>query len=382
MQARSRSGFTLIELMVAMALTLLIMVILTQAFSIALETFATAKGIGDLTHNLRVATVNLRDDVMQDHFEGKRRLSDVTLTGGSQLVAEKPQAGFFAILQGSPSLLEGYDQNYLPSYRAVDHVLYMTVKRRGNRAENFFYTSLTAATPADPRALDAFFLAQQGNSGMSASTPPYSIGIGSTAGYFSSQWAEVMYYLVRTGSTEQPNNPTATVGTPTFALMRAEFVMVPSERNVPTGIPIASSPMFPTIACNPGAVDVEIFSPADSAAAASQRVVPTQFAAAPAVSPMLSIQPDGTPNLLFPYARVAPASTLVLPNLISFQIQIMPTGTAVPAFVDVPGGVYDTALINAPGYRNNFGLRAIQITLRVWDPKTRQTRQITVVQDM
>jgi hypothetical protein len=48
------------------------------------------------------------------------------------------------------------------------------------------------------------------------------------------------------------------------------------------------------------------------------------------------------------------------------------------SFMDVAGGnpaIYDTASIPS-------GLKGIQVTVRVWDNKTRQTRQSTVVQDL
>src|SRR5688572_22782402 len=51
--ADPRGGFTLIELMVALALTLLIMVILSQAFILSLETFSRMKGIGDMQTSMR-----------------------------------------------------------------------------------------------------------------------------------------------------------------------------------------------------------------------------------------------------------------------------------------------------------------------------------------
>ena len=50
---RSRAGFTLIELMVAMALTVFIMVILSQAFILSLDTFSGMKGIGDMQQIFR-----------------------------------------------------------------------------------------------------------------------------------------------------------------------------------------------------------------------------------------------------------------------------------------------------------------------------------------
>src|SRR5438034_10540819 len=94
---RSRAGFTLVELMVAMALTMFIMVILSQAFVLSLETFAAMKGLGDMQIDLRTATNILRDDLSQDHFEGKRRLSDLGTGGVPLIVQQPPQAGFFAV---------------------------------------------------------------------------------------------------------------------------------------------------------------------------------------------------------------------------------------------------------------------------------------------
>src|SRR5262249_41037863 len=54
-----RSGFTLVELLVAMALTLFIMVILSQAFIAGVQTFADLKAIGDMNNRLRVASSTL-----------------------------------------------------------------------------------------------------------------------------------------------------------------------------------------------------------------------------------------------------------------------------------------------------------------------------------
>src|SRR6516225_5172358 len=102
MRARTRTGFTLIELMVAMALTLFIMVILSQAFVTSLETFSGMKALGDMQQDLRSAMVMLRDDLSQDHFEGKRRLSDLTTATlpTSEMQTHRPQAGFFAVRRG------------------------------------------------------------------------------------------------------------------------------------------------------------------------------------------------------------------------------------------------------------------------------------------
>jgi len=55
-----RIGFTLIEVLVAMALTMFIMVILSQCFVQGLETFRVLKAIGDMQERLRTASNVLR----------------------------------------------------------------------------------------------------------------------------------------------------------------------------------------------------------------------------------------------------------------------------------------------------------------------------------
>ena len=399
MRTQTRAGFTLIELMVAMALTLFIMVILSQAFVLSLETFAGMKGLGDMQINLRTATNQLRDDLSQDHFEGKRRLSDVGSGGWSTFVGQQPlyppqlpQAGFFAVIQrsalsnavGANYFSEGNDANGLPSARAVDHALYMTVKRRGNRQENFFTTSMVGTVPN----LNKFF-------GIGTPTVPYTAYdvppttslpydtltqpyTGVSPAYYSSQWAEVMYYLVRIGSTEEPNNPNSTLGTKTYGLYRAQFVMVPDGTNVSGQFAGGlANTTFEGLSCAANGGKVVFYSPADAA-----NYVAAQVPVVKRTTPSLTaFAVPAVPNPV--------TTTLVLPSVISFQVQIMKTGTT--TFIDVPnsgalGDLFDTAMFTAPaaaGYtNNNFGLKAIQITLRVWDNKTRQTRQVTIVQDI
>jgi hypothetical protein len=180
----------------------------------------------------------------------------------------------------------------------------------------------------------------------------------------------VLYYLVQTGTTEEPRNPLSVLGTPIFGLYRAQFVMVPDSTNVnaqfANGLQLST---FAGMSCNPGATNLRFYSPIDAAQA--NRVIPDLAAFA-------------TTD-----ARVFAGATLVCPNVVSFQIQVMPTQgfTASGIFVDVPSnggqpwGVYDTAKFSSAGYQQ-YGLKAVQATVRVWEPKTRQTRQVTVIQDM
>ncbi len=140
-----RPGFTLVEIMVAMALTVFVMLILSQCFVQGLETFSGLKAIGDMQEELRTATTLLRTDLSMDHFEGKRRLSDPA----ASLMSEKIREGFFVIGQCFPGKLmtqlpEGQEPDIqIPSFRATDHWLHFSVKMRGNALDKFF------SAPAD-----------------------------------------------------------------------------------------------------------------------------------------------------------------------------------------------------------------------------------------
>jgi prepilin-type N-terminal cleavage/methylation domain-containing protein len=418
MRNAKRAGFTLVELMVAMALTLFVMVILSQAFVTSLDTFSGMKGIGDMQQNLRTAGNILKNDLSQYHFEGARRLSDTSAglplivppTAGGPAQGLQPQAGFLAVLQGSAPVLagaatsltpyvnEGQDSNGVPSFRAHDHIIYLSVNRKGNRQENFFTASLqdVSATganlglffgPANPTAYDLNPTTQLP---FYTWAPPYVSG--STSAFYSSQWAEVVYYLKRTGSTEEPNNPLSAIGTPTFGLYRAQFVMVPDSSHVSgilaNGLELTT---FEGMSCNKNNTTgfVDFFSPSDASAYVTGQT--------PVVKRLIPQVPQFTPGAAAVNVatnRVEVNEALLLPNVLSFHVQIMPTTGS--AFGDVPAtnvppanGVaqpaaflYDTALISYANYGNTFGLKGIQVTLRVFDNASRQARQMTIVQDL
>jgi prepilin-type N-terminal cleavage/methylation domain-containing protein len=78
---RARRGFTITELLVAMALITLIMSILSQAFVEGLESFRQLKGIGDLNERLRTAAIRLRTDAAAGHFGTNRFVQETLRTG-------------------------------------------------------------------------------------------------------------------------------------------------------------------------------------------------------------------------------------------------------------------------------------------------------------
>lgn len=95
--SRIRQAFTLVELLVAMALILFIMSIVSVVFGDATESFRIFRARAELSEKLRFITQTLRADLRANHFENGRRLSDPTFwTQGP------PKAGYFRIEQSSP----------------------------------------------------------------------------------------------------------------------------------------------------------------------------------------------------------------------------------------------------------------------------------------
>src|SRR5262245_66481246 len=64
-----RAGFTLVESLVAMALIIFLMLILTTAFVQGLETFRRLKAAGDMQDRLRQSTTTIKDDLSWNHFQ-------------------------------------------------------------------------------------------------------------------------------------------------------------------------------------------------------------------------------------------------------------------------------------------------------------------------
>src|SRR5437870_3532576 len=112
----SRSGhaaFTIVELLVSMALMIFMLAIFAQAFHVGAESFRDLKALGDMQEKLRSTTSLLRRDLRADHFDEARgnRLSDQDLA-----TQGPPSRGFFRIWQGSAAVLEGQDSDGIPSY--------------------------------------------------------------------------------------------------------------------------------------------------------------------------------------------------------------------------------------------------------------------------
>jgi hypothetical protein len=366
-------------MLVAMALTIFIMVILSEAFVTGLETFRQLKAIGDMDASLRTAATLLRRDLAADHFEGKRRLSDTNFFS-TTLDKGPPHQGFFRLVQGPVQAgeNEGNDLDGIASRRRTTHALAFTVKLRGNRREEFF----SARVPYDP-------------TDPSKSSPLLTIGqpdsrFQDAPGTYNFQWAEVAYFLVPTGQTAE--------GTPLFSLHRRQRLLIPDEEAFELNwgskvVPFAQYAAYTQISCMKHPKDpnrLYFNTPRDI-------TIPERRFGMNETPGSRGLDRDSTGAFRNhrPYAALGNGDDLLLTNVLSFDVQYLTattgnfvdlgTTTAQPTwkYFDtwsrVQDDTYDYGSVAVP---RSLRILALQVTLRVWDLKTRQSRQVTIVQDM
>jgi prepilin-type N-terminal cleavage/methylation domain-containing protein len=434
---RRRQGFTLVELMVSLALIIFIMAILTEAFSAGLAAFRQLKAIGDMQERMRSVAIVLRNDLKADHFfdtnrTNATRLSDIDLRNAGV----PPSSGFFRIVQqwknNSPqdprtynSILEGTETLAgfnMPSTRATDQWLAFTCKvppsaatDQTPRPETFHSTPVPAAlgldTPSPPSSYAAYY------------TPG--------GGVMNSQWYEVAYFLKSTGQSAG--------STSLFALYRRERVIYPQvpPPAATNTLAAAAFAAYPGLSVSPYASAG--VSPVNTPGTTT---TPPPGATTSITEPRRRLGMDGTTLAGVPaaggpsnwdlYDQLGSTSAqagddLLMSDVISFDIKVVlqgsPLGTDYPAFVDLPpqsittGATGQTTVVSSnnstfaasnavvfdtwssydstpTGYSGwntpNTGaslplavrILAVQVTLRVWDNRTQQARQLAIMQDM
>lgn len=494
---RLRTGFTLVEMLIALALSIFIMAILSEAFVTGLKAFSQLKALGDLEERLRTVANIIRRDLRAAHFENSKKLSECTVTGkpmpmldglraGTYSVGEaimlnqqlaqyqlkSPAQGFFSIEEWAnrpgvagnrtTSFFEGQDSaSSRTSYRDQYDVLHFTSRLEGNEPDKFFYGKVRLGSPLD-------------GIGRSSGLTRYDSGGNQL---FSSQAAELLYFI---GNDDTANIPGVGVqGGPvqTFNLYRQAWLLVPGQYSngqpydtnpaLPAGTP-SSQPLFDSVIAN-------YFNNNDVSAVQDNTVNgnPAMFFNTMAdvqhrarrhgvnpVNPLLPLSSNNpVPVIRSPKINTVTGgldgSDIMLTNVISFDVKVYdPFAYKIPlratnggpasgrgAYVDI-GDVYDnipgTTTVGNPGYpqypptaasdpndfltpvfgttinpgsppldtfdtgtsrlegvpngtvlgptqspaTHRYPITSIQITIRVFEPKSQQTRQITIIQDM
>jgi len=230
-----RAGFTLVEMLVAAAVSIMLMLILTEAFKQGLDMFRRLRAQGNLMTRLREASTTIRDDLTAPHFPNYQDpnhpyLSQQDLTNPNWT---PPNVGYFRIMQGpeplnaalgaqyanNPFVFEGTDPETIMYTRATNHMMSFTALRGGSGPDDMFRTleptrNVTNGNP--PTVFPRDWIQPQ----------DYRDNVTT----FSTRWADITYFMANTGQTTKPTtaNPN---GLPLFDLCRRVGLLVPLVGN-------------------------------------------------------------------------------------------------------------------------------------------------------
>ena len=363
---RFRRAIGLVELMVAMALSIGIMYILAESFKMGLDFTRNARSTGNMMSQLDSARAVLARDILAEHFlrdenkpNGGVRLSDQRLDFLNNAGAgwTPPTGGFFRIISPA-STFETFDSDGFAINSARNHALHFT-----------------AILPVADQNL------------YTANSPA-----GTTTTY-ASRAAEVAYFLVDSGLTTSPGG-----GQKLYHLIRRQRLVALTGDETASLLGAANDP---EVVASNGTNTVYTL---DNIRDPSLRLN---------VSPS-TMPGGGTPPPYFGPGNARYGEDLVLSNVLSFEVLVDWSQSAVtnsslaprqpPINWDAP---FDTLAVNAGQNStftnmglfdtwypvanwNNFALannaaalplavrvKQIQVITRVWDSKTKMARQST-----
>jgi len=214
-QRRERVAFTLVEMLVAIALTLFIMAIIAEAFGAATKTFSTMRTAGQLQERTRGGAIVMRLDLAAEHFDGPYiggrggpRVGDQRLDLAGWM---PPPKGYFEIRQFPNGLFPNQtvvfepttgqltDGEGLPSSRADTHVMRFTVKLADLPAAELYSAELpptvTVIDPTSGNPVQVPFGNHQSINAFPTGQP-----------IVYSRWAEVQYFLRPNGDATPATN--------------------------------------------------------------------------------------------------------------------------------------------------------------------------------
>jgi hypothetical protein len=393
-------------MLVATALVIFIMVILTQAFGTGMDALRQLKTIGDMQEKLRTASIIISRDLAGNHItdtNGPRTVSGFNWSNGP------PTDGFFRIWHGTGPLnaayggYEGIDGDQLPSYRVTDHILHFTVNRATIEAQQGIHRPdfASAVVPAGS-PLPALVTGTTGNR------------FQDVANLYNYQLYEVAYFL-------SDLNQKTPGGLERYALIRRQKLLVPHPDSNGTDVNDVTKNPVPANAANiQGYSEVSCNTNPLAANAAWLYFNNSNDITVPerrfAMDPNNGIANGGIPikggyPLISAQDATKAGSDLLLTDVLSFQVMVLFSGQttftdlysaasqntnfqAAPRVYDTwsqrpiaTDGVYDYSGWATPNTATSLPIQtpitALQITIRIWDVKSQLTRQITfVVQNM
>ncbi|MFQ3650710.1 MAG: prepilin-type N-terminal cleavage/methylation domain-containing protein [Gemmataceae bacterium] len=446
--SHSRPGFTITELLVALALIVFIMSILATAFSAASKSVSDLKAANELAEKLRGIMTLLRRDLRESvnpagHLQNPGR----TLGNGDWHpldTGSESFRGFFRIQQevAIPRVKDLLEQDWVNTstgekqYINVQSSLHFTTFLSASQMTDTFSAQIPADSP-----LMTF------GSPISRENRFQSTGLGNTV--YRSRVAEVAWYLIPSGEQTVPHtDSTVQVLDPKpqqlYLLCRRQRLLVDGNSAPPLNRNVLSDPLYREISLPP-------LNPANAPASvlpntSTNITIPAMRFAAPVLDPAL-LPPNAPPNTSLPpddprYAAL-PTFTfnsqtdvpdIVMNDVLSMDVAILLDGSTEFVHLDDPRvqafnagnphyprngrmyvfdtwtsgryGQFDYGAIDDPTtppnniprwrrpgtstciplYRNPAGqvirIKAIRVTIRIWDSKSQFTRQVSMIQDL
>jgi len=374
---KRRTGFTIVELLVSLALIVLIMAVMSEAFVSGLDSVSHLKATGDMQERLRVGAAPLRHDLLARHFESEEKVSNIT---------QMPSGGFFRIVQNGyfadsvndPTRWEGVDGDYIPSYRSAGCQLHFTVRNtvtNSSRREDFYSARVPSGSP--PQAASPTAFRQAG------------IGLDDAI--------EVRYFLYRDpSSTETAGNLPAGVGLPLYSLHRRQKVIhgrvgsATASGATVTGY--AESAIVHDTTASPSMIYFPNLKDLASPQAQATLPLPGKFGGTRLTNDRTVLPTPVSPSFVGDVFQRG--DDLVMTDVLSFTVEVLVQGQfefkpLSQLYAQVSPGVWEYDTGNRAQYApatNNllpaYRLRGIKITMRVWDFKKQLSRQITVIDEL
>ncbi len=334
-----RRGITLVEMMMAMALSIGIMLILTESFKMALDFVRGANSTGTMVSQLRGVGAVLSRDLKAEHFLAEDdkpsrglRLSDQRLDLRNSTGWTAPVGGYFSI-QAPATGIEGADgQGFTVHAPAANHILQFTVILPGGKDQDRF--SVLSPAPSTPQP-----------------PPP-----APQPALYSSRAAEVAYFLVATGQTTGGANPQQLYN----LHRRYRLVALTDDESQSLRSALGDTEVISVPVPNPTST----------------------------VNTLATVATPANRMTITPLTGNRFNEDIVLSNVLSFEVLADWTAsggvvqpTAFASNTEAPfdflstalaGGVFDSATTTQA-----IRIKALQITIRIFDFKLKQSRQNT-----
>lgn len=424
-----RRGFTLVELLVSMAIIIFMLSIMSQAFVIATTCMQGMKNTGELIDRIRPVITIIQRDLAADHFDGTKKLSDTDFWEYGP-----PREGYFSIIQGGTSIQEtpaSGPVKYYISDSASSHALTFTSRLPGKNPTEFY----TAEYPLAHKA--------RMNGIYNYPDPAYSANINymklQNARRFDfiqdiihCKWAEIAYFIKPNGSVVAKDPSGGYADLPLHDFYRQQRVILPdvSDMNIASiaDIPAPNPDPFNLFSHYVNSAGKVVFNQPSDVTAPWKRF--GNRGAAPTALPNFKAYSD--PTGLKP--EVGNISDMILTNVISFDVRIINDSNLdfLHLYEAGAGALYSYTNYNAPyadtvnskivfdtwtmersqdplknydlgdlstgkwqptalgGFSNykvpfwngttGIKINAIQITIRVWDDKSSQARDFVLIQ--